>query len=62
MPVSRTANVSSDAAGRGRRAVTVSTTSPCSVNFTALDRRLSMIWRSRVTSPTMAGGTSPSKT
>jgi len=42
--------------------VTVSTTSPASVNFTALDSRLSMIWRNRVTSPTMAAGTSPSNT
>ena len=35
-------------------AVTVSTTSPCSVNLTALASRLSRIWRSRVTSPSIA--------
>ena len=61
MPVSRTAKVSSTAPSRGADAVTVSTTSPCSVNFTALASRLSRICRSRVTSPLMAGGTSPSK-
>ena len=37
-----------------RRTVTVSTTSPCSVNLTALVSRLSRIWRRRVTSPMMA--------
>ena len=56
MPVSRTANVSSACPSAAGAAVTVSTTSPRSVNFTALERRLRMIWRSRVTSPTMAGG------
>ena len=40
--------------------VTVSTTSPRSVNLTALTSRLSRICRSRVTSPLTAGGTSPS--
>ena len=62
MPVSRTANVELDALAGSGVAVTVSTTSPCSVNFTALVSRLSRIWRSRVTSPTIAGGTSPSNT
>ena len=41
MPVSRTANVSSDARrARAAASVTVSTTSPCSVNFTALDEQV----------------------
>ena len=62
MPVSRTAKVSSACPPAAGAAVTVSTTSPRSVNFTALESRLRMIWRSRVTSPTMAGGTSPSNT
>ena len=42
------------AAGRAPVAVTVSTTSPASVNLTALLSRLSRICRSRVTSPTHA--------
>ncbi len=63
MPVSRTANVTSDFALRDRlRASTVSTTSPSSVNLTALESRLSRICRRRVTSPTIASGTSPSNT
>ncbi len=62
MPVSCTANVSSASPFAIGVDVTVSTTSPCSVNFTALASRLSMIWRSRVTSPTIAAGTSPSNT
>ena len=41
-------------------ALTVSTTSPRSVNLTALASRLSKICRSRVTSPRIAAGTSPS--
>ena len=59
MPVSRTAKVSS-AVLPVTVAVTVSTTSPRSVNLMALASRLSRICRSRVTSPLTAGGTSPS--
>ena len=47
---------------RRASALTVSTTSPVSVNFTALESRLSRIWRRRVTSPRIAAGTSPSNT
>ena len=56
MPVSRIVKRSTSSAS----AFTVSTTSPRSVNLTALLNTLSNIWRSRVTSPTMAEGTSPS--
>ena len=59
MPVSRTAKVSS-AALPVAAALKVTTTSPRSVNFTAFERRLSRICRSRVTSPLTADGTSPS--
>ena len=62
MPVSRTANVSSACPSASGCDVTVSTTSPASVNFTALESRFNMIWRSRVTSPTIAAGISPSNT
>ena len=56
-----TANSSSRlAAVERRRRCTVSTTSPRSVNLTALASRFSSTWRSRVTSPTIAAGTSPS--
>ena len=41
---------------------TLSTTSPFSVNLTELHSRFSSTCRSRVTSPSMAAGTSPSKT
>ena len=48
-----------DRSARRLAARTVSTTSPASVNLTALLSRFSSTWRSRVTSPTMAdGGTS----
>ncbi len=44
---------------RGRvRGVTLTTTSPFSVNLTELLSRFTRIWRSRVTSPTMKGGIS----
>ena len=56
MPVSRTANVSSALPVPRAPRVTVSTTSPRSVNLTALDSRLSRICRRRVTSPTIAAG------
>ena len=46
MPVSRTENVSSTRSAATGFELTVSTTSPASVNFTALLSRLSMIWRS----------------
>ena len=59
MPVSRTANVISDFALGIGFAPTERTTSPLSVNLTALERRFSRICRSRVTSPTIASGTSP---
>ena len=62
MPVSRTAKVSSTLPLASACDATVSTTSPRSVNFTALDSRLSRICRSRVRSPTTATGTSPSNT
>ncbi len=62
MPVSRTANSSSGSPLSTLLVWTVSTTSPVSVNLTALLNRLSRIWRSRVTSPLTAAGTSPSKT
>ena len=56
MPVSRTEKVSSTLDPRRSACeLTVSTTSPASVNFTALESRFSMIWRSRVTSPTNGG-------
>ena len=55
MPVSRTANCSSTPPSAGL-ALTVSTTSPSSVNFTALASRFSSTWRSRVTSPLTAAG------
>ena len=58
MPVSRTAKCSSSPPLAV--AHTVSATSPCSVNFTALLSRFSRTWRSRVTSPSMTAGTSPS--
>ncbi len=60
MPVSRTAKVSSTRPSAAGAALTVSTTSPASVNLTALASRLSRIWRSRVTSPSTARGMSPS--
>ena len=44
--------------GGGFRILTLTTTSPFSVNFTALLNKLIRIWRRRVTSPRMAGGTS----
>jgi hypothetical protein len=61
MPVSRTAKLSSTAPAVTAPALTVSTTSPASVNLTAFASRFSRIWRSRVTSPRIAAGTSPSK-
>ena len=57
MPVSRTAKCSLSLS-----VATLSTTSPASVNLTALLNRLSRICRSRVTSPSITGGTSPSNT
>ncbi len=60
MPVSRTAKPSSMPPPSAGLALTVSTTSPASVNFTALASRFSSTWRSRVTSPSTAAGTSPS--
>ena len=62
IPVSWTAKVSSTRPSARASEFTVSTTSPASVNFTALDRRLRMICRNRVTSPRIAAGTSPSNT
>jgi hypothetical protein len=61
MPVSRTANVSAD------RPVACAVPDrqhdlAASVNFTALASRFRMIWRSRVRSPLIAAGTSPSNT
>ena len=61
MPVSRTAKCSISPCSPCSGA-TLSTTSPASVNLTALLSRLSRICRSRVTSPSITGGTSPSKT
>ena len=66
MPVSRTLNSSATAfdfpvSGNADARDTFITTSPCSVNLTALPSRLIRIWRRRVTSPRMAGGTSFSK-
>ncbi len=60
MPVSRTANVSSTTPAAAGFEFTVNTTSPASVNFTAFDSRFRITWRSRVTSPRIATGTSPS--
>ena len=62
MPVSRTANVRPTRPSASGVLVTVSTTSPRSVNLTALASRLRRIWRSRVRSPLIATGTSPSNT
>ncbi len=62
MPVSRTAKVSATCPPGRVSALTVSTTSPASVNFTALLSRFSRICRSRGRSPLTAAGTSPSKT
>ena len=60
MPVSRTANSSCGWPLSTVLKRTVNTTSPFSVNLTELDNRFSRICRSRVTSPLMATGTSPS--
>ena len=60
MPESRTANSSCGSPEPTVLARTVSTTSPLSVNFTAFASRLRSTCRSRVTSPLMAAGTSPS--
>mmetsp|Transcript_21123 Transcript_21123/g.82004 ORF Transcript_21123/g.82004 Transcript_21123/m.82004 type:complete len:293 (+) Transcript_21123:254-1132(+) len=62
MPVSRTVKCSRPPSPvcSSPSTATLSTTSPCSVNLTALLSRLSRIWRSRVTSPAIAAGTSPS--
>ena len=45
---------------RGGSPPTVSSTSPCSVNLTALDSRLRTIWRSRPSSPMIARGSASS--
>ena len=60
IPVSRTDMHSSTSLPSSRVDVTVTTTSPASVNLIAFDSRFNRIWRSRVTSPSTACGTSPS--
>ena len=59
MPVSRTATVTaSDRRRAGSRARAAARPRPASVNLTAFDSRLSTIWRSRPSSPTIARGRS----
>ncbi len=62
MPVSRTATDSTTGSPGSPRSSTrtSTTTSPCSVNLTALASRLASTWRSRVTSPSTRSGQSRS--
>ncbi len=60
IPVSRTLKWSSTSPSATGEEVTLSTTSPCSVNFTEFASRLSMTCRSRVTSLLIPSGISPS--
>ena len=62
MPVSRTQKLSAVRPGAPGSPRTVSTTSPASVNFTALLSRFSRICRTRARSPFTPAGTSPSNT
>ena len=60
MPVSRTASSMRWPAADSSSTRTVTSMPPTSVNFTALERKLLRIWRSRIGSPTSAGASSAS--